>query len=72
MKMANMKSSLAFGIFLIDLFGGISVLILSINVRSSQPDSKSSSQIENIENLRGSKLDINIMHSQEKKSNYGI
>lgn len=66
-----MKSSLALTLFFIDLFGGITVLILSISAIASAPSIRKLSQIEKIPNLRGSKLNLSeilsTIKSQEKK-----
>lgn len=69
--MAKIKSSLALTLFFIDLFGGITVLILSISAIASAPSVRKLSQIEKIPNLRGSKLNLSeilsTIKSQEKK-----
>jgi len=64
--MANMKSSLAFILFLIDFLGGMAVLILSIIIMGTQTREVKSSQIEKISSLRGPNLNLNEIHSQIK------
>lgn len=67
-----MKSSLALAIFIIDLLGGIVILILTICIMGTQSSTRRLSQIEKIPNLRGSKLNLSEIHfnikSQEKKN----
>ena len=57
--MAKMKSSLAFILFLVDIFGGIAVLVLSIIIIATESMKIKTSQIAEIPNLRGSKLNLN-------------
>ncbi len=64
--MAKMKSSLAFILFLVDIFGGIAVLVLSIIIIATESMKIKTSQIAEIPNLRGSKLNLNEIHSQIK------
>ena len=65
--MAKMKSSLAFILFLIDLLGGIVLLILSSIIMATQTTEVRSSQTEKISNLRGSNLNnLNEIHPQIK------
>jgi len=70
--MAKMKSSFALTIFIIDLLGGIVILILTICIMGTQSSTRRLSQIEKIPNLRGSKLNLSEIHfnikSQEKKN----
>ena len=67
-----MKSSFALTIFIIDLLGGIVILILTICIMGTQSSTRRLSQIEKIPNLRGSKLNLSEIHfnikSQEKKN----
>ena len=68
-----MKSSLALAIFIIDLLGGIVILILTICIMGTQAaTTRRLSQNQKIPNLRVSKLNLSEIHfkikNQEKKN----